>query len=193
MRSYKKPLIALLVLVLAGLWAWRYYSFNQKINSIYSTPIIYYSLGQDVAYDGAIMKSYTYEDCSIRLNKVQRLSLGETYQIMSPGQSPIYEGGLDEDSPALLLEMGFTNLSPANQYFALRDLEIQSEADPTISAQQFPGFDSQMYQRGMILVPSQKTVTFHTPFILPHDSEVDLGDIYLVVTRFPVEKRIQLA
>ena len=194
MIRYKKPILILLaVALIAGLWLWRVLSFNQRINSVYSTPVVYYDVGQDIPYNGSVMSyAYTYEDCSIRVDKVQWLTLGQLYESILPGHDPYYGGAAGEESPVVLLELAMTNSSEADQYFEATDMALCFEADPTMGAYQVWDVDPRVNEKLRILLPKGETVSFTTAFVPMWDMEDDPGPVYLEVTSFPVSSRVML-
>lgn len=202
MNKRKLIKVAVLALVCAGIWLYRYFSFNAEIAKTYTPKRIYYTVDETVEYENNIVNLHTYNGCGMKLKKAQLLSMEDfccqfgllqTYSVMQE------ENDIVIDSKICLLELEFINGSNRSLVFDLSDLVLCGrekvlnlstfviEINPELNLEENNALQPEPGSSQTVLMPFLLT---REGFTAKEWAQIEYYPLYLFVTQFPEERVI---
>lgn len=202
MKRRKLIEISIFVLLCAGLWFYRYFSFNSEIAKTYTAKRTYFAVNDSVEYGDNIINLHTYKGCSMKLKKATLLDMENfcrQFDLLGAYGIMQEENDATADSKICLLELEFTNGSNYSQAFDLGDL-VLCGLDKTLNQSVFVtdiNPELNLDEKSTIHTEPKFSQTVLIPFLLNRDGfsssqweQLENYPLYLFVTQFPEERVI---
>lgn len=204
MKNGKRLKIAALVLLCAGLWCWRYFSFNAEIAEIYTPKRAYYAMNEAVDYAENIVNLHSYRDCSLTLLSARLIAAEDFCREFSLPEISEWDDAqrLAADGKLCMIEVEFYNGAEKTMAFDIMDAPLYGR-DMALSMSPF------VIEINPVLRASGGSVVELAPgaserILLPYvlsraaftDAEwQSVGEypLFLFVTQFPEERVVRIA
>lgn len=179
----------------AILWSLRYFSFNQRIREVYSTPQIIFRMKETVDYGDNIINKYKYKGYSIRVEEAKVLSFEEFINIynLERGKKQFQEETQTYPAEICLIKIILTNNENHSQAVNISDFQLFGDdtllriSDYIIDLNPSLELDSTFSIQPSI----GESVSIDIPYILlstaPENVENGLSEynLYMELTHFP--------
>lgn len=196
MKKNKFIRFAVFALLAIGLWTWRYISFNKRIAQVYTTPKLYFRIGDSIDYGNNIINLNAFPDCSLRLDNAELMTAEDYTRKYTLAEKFLNQDNYIEECKIYLMSFQFANNSDIQQKFQLSNMILDGKDRvfyPSHSVYDInSNLNGEYYE---VIVQKGETQRFYIPFVLPKSAFTKAewnGEqeytMYLVVTQFPLEQ-----